>query len=57
MESTNAEYLTKKEVSELLKVSVGTVNNYTKRGYLKPLSIGRRILFKRSEVENALISL
>ncbi|TXE18578.1 helix-turn-helix domain-containing protein [Psychroserpens burtonensis] len=57
MESNNTEYLTRKEVSELLKVSLGTIQNYVKKGYLKPLSIGRRVLFKRSDVENALISL
>ena len=53
----NTQYLTKNEVAKLLKVSLGTVNNYSKKGYLQPYGIGRRVLFKKSEVENALIEL
>lgn len=54
---THSEYLTKKEVSQLLKVSISTIDNYSKQGYLQPLSIGRRILFKKSDVVNSLIEL
>jgi len=49
-----SKYLTKKEVAKLLKVSICTVNNYSKAGYLRPLGIGRRVLFLRSDVENSL---
>ena len=50
-------YITRKEVSQLLKVSLGTVDNYTKKGFLKPKGIGNRVLFVRSQVENALTDL
>ncbi len=53
----NTEYLTKKEVSQLLKVSISTIDNYSKQGLLQPLSIGRRILFKKIDVENSLTAL
>ena len=51
------EYLTRQEAANLLKVSVTTIHNYCTKGYLKKYSIGRRVLFKRSEVEQALIEL
>ncbi len=53
----NQQYLTKQEVAKLLKVSICTVNNYSKKGYLQPLGIGRRVLFKKSDIENALTEL
>jgi excisionase family DNA binding protein len=48
------EYLTRNEVSELLKVDLSTVHNWTKRGKLKSMGIGSRVYYKRSEVEQAL---
>jgi len=50
-------FITRKEVSKLLKVSLGTVDNYTKKGLLKPKGIGNRVLFVRTDVINALIDL
>lgn len=50
-------YLSRYEVADLLKVCVTTVHNYTKKGYLKPYGIGRRVLYKKSEVENAIVEL
>lgn len=48
------EYLTRHEVSELLKVDLSTVHNWTKRGKLKSFGLGSRVYYKRSEVESAL---
>lgn len=49
-----AEYLTRAEVAEKLKCDLSTVHNWTKKGKLKPYSIGNRIYYKLSEVEAAL---
>lgn len=52
------EYLTRQEVSELLKVNLSTVHNWTKSGTLVSYGIGgSRIYYKRSEVEEALVKL
>ncbi len=51
------EYLTRKGVAELLSVDLSTVHNWCKSGKLKPLGIGKRVYFLRSEVENSLLTL
>ena len=48
------DYLTRKEVKDLLKVDLSTVHNWTKKGKLKSYGIGNRVYFKRHEVENVL---
>lgn len=51
-------YLTPDEVRDLLKCSIKTVHNYTKKGILKRYSFGgRRVYYLRSEVESAMFSL
>jgi excisionase family DNA binding protein len=49
----NAGYLTRAEVSKLLKISLPTVSDYTKRGILQGYRIGRRVLFKTDEIESS----
>ena len=51
------EYLTRKEVSEILKVSLVTLSDWNKKGILKPYRLGNLIRYKRKEIENALISI
>ena len=51
------EYLTRKEVSEMLKIDISSVHNWSKRGILIPHQIGNRVYFKMSEVENAIVQL
>ena len=51
------EYLTRKEVSEMLKIDLSSVHNWSKRGILKPHQIGNWVYFKMSEVENAIVQL
>lgn len=51
---TPTEYLTRKEVKELLKVDLSTVHNWTVKGKLIPYGIGNRIYYKRSQVEQAI---
>jgi len=48
------EYLTRTEVSQLLKIDISTVHNWTKRGILTSYGIGNRIYYKRKEVEKAI---
>lgn len=51
------EYLTRTEVSELLKCDLSTVHNWTKKGKLKAYGLGNRVYYKRSEIENGLLPL
>ena len=51
------EYLTRNEVAEWIKVDVSTVHNLSVRNVLQKYQIGGRILYKRSEVENAIVEL
>jgi hypothetical protein len=51
------DYLTRKQVSELLNVDLSTVANWQKSGRLNPLAIGGRIYFLRSDIEKSLISI
>ncbi len=51
------EYLTRDEVAKMLKVDISTIHNYGKSKKLIRHAIGNRILFKRSEVERAIIQL
>ena len=51
------EFLTRREVADLLKIDISTVHNWTKRGKLIPYGIQGRVYYKRSEVESALIAL
>ena len=46
-----AEYLTRQRVAEMFDVDLSTIHNWSKSGKLKPLGIGSRVYFLRSEVE------
>jgi len=48
-------YLTRKSVAELLSISLNTVDKYCSLGYLQAYEIGKRILFKESEIEKSLV--
>jgi len=51
------EYLTRVEVSKLLKIDLSSVHNWTKKGILTSYQIGGRVYYKRTEIENAIIEL
>lgn len=55
--SLHDDYLTRKQVAELLDIDLSTLNNWCKSGKLKPLGIGKRVYFLRSEIENCMIRL
>jgi hypothetical protein len=46
--------LSRKETAEKIKISLVTLNDYTKRGLLKSYIIGGRVLYKSKEVEASL---
>lgn len=51
------ELLTRFQVCEILSLSLSTLNNLTKAGKIKGSRIGRRVLYKRSDVDAALITI
>jgi hypothetical protein len=48
------EYLTRSDVAKMFSVDISTVHNWCKSKRLNPLSIGSRVYFLRTEVENSL---
>ena len=51
------EYLTRKQTSTLLGVSLVTLSEWTKEGKVKGYRIGSRIRFKRHEIEQSLLTI
>ena len=51
-----SDFITRSEVAKLLKISLPTLYYWTKDGLLKAYRIRCRVLYKREEVENALLS-
>jgi len=47
-------YLTRKEVTQLLKISLPTLWRWTKQNKLQAYFIGSRVLYKLEEVNNSL---
>ena len=53
--STQSEkLLTRKECADKLKISLVTLNDWTKRGLIQSYLIGGRVLYKDSEIEASL---
>ena len=51
------EYLTRKEVAELLKCDLSTIHNWTKKGKLTKYGIGDRTYYKKSDIEKAIVKI
>lgn len=49
------EYRTRKETAKMLKISLPTLNHYTKKRILTGYRVGARVLYKQSEIEVALM--
>ena len=45
---------TRKETADKLKISLVTLNDWTKRGLIQSYNIGGRVLYKDSEIEASL---
>ena len=52
-----AEYLTRQTVANMFDVDLSTIHNWCKSGKLKPLGIGSRVYFLRTDIEACLIPL
>ncbi len=52
--TTSENFLTRKEVSKKLNITLPTLHNYTKRGLIKSYKIGSRILYKESDIDRAI---
>ena len=50
-QNNSIEYITRKEASELLKMSLPTLSLYCKKGLIPSYRIGSNIRFKKSEIE------
>lgn len=50
-------YLTRNEVAKMFDVDLSTIHNWCKSGNLKPLGIGSRVYFLRSDIEKSLTPL
>jgi excisionase family DNA binding protein len=51
------EYLTRKETAKLLRISLTTLNDWSKKGIITAYRIGTRIRFKSNEINDFLTSL
>jgi excisionase family DNA binding protein len=49
-----SKFISRKEVAKLLKISLPTLNDWTKSGLLNSYRIGTRVLYKPDEVEQSL---
>jgi hypothetical protein len=47
-------YLTRIEVSKILKISLPSLTAYTKQGWLQSYKIGNRVLYKPEEIDLAI---
>ena len=54
IEEEKSENLTVKETAELLKVSEQSIHNYIKRCFISAQKVGRILLIKRVDLNNAL---
>jgi excisionase family DNA binding protein len=49
-ENKQSGYLSRKEVAKLLKITLPTLHDWTKLGYLKAYKMGTRVLYKQCQV-------
>jgi len=48
------DYITRKEVAKIFKITLTTVNDWTNKGILIAYKVANRVYYKQSEVEAAL---
>lgn len=53
VKSEDQEYLSRKEVAKLLKISLTTLNDWSKQGIIQAYRIGNRVLYKKKEIEDS----
>jgi excisionase family DNA binding protein len=52
-QETAPRYLSRQEVADLLKISLPTLNEYTRTGIIKGSRIGSRVLYEEASVREA----
>lgn len=52
--SNENKYLSRREAAKMLKISLPTLNEWTKQGKIKAYRIGSRVLYKPEDIENSL---
>ena len=50
----STEYITRQETAKILRISLPTLNEYTKKGILLGYRLGSRVRYKKNEVEDSL---
>ncbi len=53
-EEEDSRLLTRKEVAEILSISLPTLNTYTKKGIIQATRLGSMVRYRRFDVDNAL---
>lgn len=48
-------WLSRKDVCELLGISLVTIHDWSKKGILHPFKMGNRVRFRRSDIEQTLL--
>lgn len=52
-EKNHSQFISRVEVAQILKISLPTLNEWTKLGWLTSYKMGNRVLYKADEVELA----
>jgi hypothetical protein len=55
--SKKEKYASRKETADALKISLPTLWDYTRRGLIKSVKIGNRVLYRWSDIDAALIGM
>jgi hypothetical protein len=50
LEVTNKPHLTRKETASFFDVSLNCINDWSKKGILKPIKVGQRTYFRKSDL-------
>ena len=53
-ENVDLKYLSREEVCTILKISMPTLNTYTKKGIITGSKIGTRMLYLEADIKNAI---
>lgn len=53
-EDVDLKYLSREEVCTILRISMPTLNTYTKRGIIKGSKIGNRMLYLETDIKQAI---
>lgn len=51
---TGKKYLTRQDIADMFGVCLNTVDNWSRKGYLQPLGIGKRVYFLADTIHECL---